>query len=212
MVAHKKLSDFYTHARQIVLSAGYSWERDWQGQAEGGDYDEAVFLREAAWVILCSGFRESHVRKIFDFYSLAFCDWESASEIVSAGDLCVRLACDVFGNHRKAKAIFEIAILIHTVGFDEVKAQIDRHPLAYIQRLPMLGPITAKHLAKNLGYPIAKNDRHLVRLAEEQGYLCVDTFCAEISGMVGESVPVVDVTLWRYGVLRSQNAMGFVAQ
>ncbi len=30
--------------------------------------------------------------------------------------------------------------------------------------------------------------------------------------MVGEGVPVVDVTLWSYGVLRSQNTMGFVAQ
>ncbi|WP_156432056.1 hypothetical protein [Kordiimonas lipolytica] len=211
MIAHNSLTDFYAHARQIVLSAGYSWERDWQCQIEDGGYDETAFLREAAWVILCSGFKEAHIRKIFDCYSLAFCDWESAAEIVDAGNTCIGLACEVFRNRRKAEAIFEIAKKVDVTGFSAVRAEIDRAPLVYIEKLPMLGPITAKHLAKNLGYPIAKNDRHLVRLAEEQGFRCVDAFCEALSSMVGESIPVVDITLWRYGVLRSQNTSSFAA-
>ncbi len=205
MVTSDNLIKFYDNARNLVLTEGFGPERDWQQSCDPTSYSETVFLREAAWVILCSGFREAYVRTIFDSYSLAFCDWESAGEIVNAGAVCVDVACQVFGNKRKAQAIFNIAETVAELGFTEVQKLVSDNPTKYLEKLPMLGSITAKHLAKNLGFPIAKDDRHLVRIAAEQGYGCVNALCLQISDLVGESVQVVDITLWRYGVLRTGN-------
>jgi len=38
-------------------------------------------------------------------------------------------------------------------------------PHAFLMSLPYVGAVTWRHLAKNLGLPVAKADRHLVRLA-----------------------------------------------
>ncbi len=57
--------------------------------------------------------------------------------------------------------------------------------------------VTWRHLAKNLGMPVAKADRRLVRLAAAAGRDCVDVLCEEISAWLGEPVAVVDVVLWQ---------------
>lgn len=44
-------------------------------------FSESDLLGELAWVILCSGFRERVVRRIFGKISLCFFDWASAATI-----------------------------------------------------------------------------------------------------------------------------------
>ncbi len=65
----------------------------------------------------------------------------------------------------------------------------------------MIGPITSFHLAKNLGYPVAKADRHVQRLSDELGFRDAQQLCQYLSEWSGEPVPVVDVVLWRYATL-----------
>ena len=65
------------------------------------------------------------------------------------------------------------------------------------------GPITSVHLSKNIGLPLAKPDRHLVRLANDFGYESAEELCEQISSLVGDSVAVVDVVLWRYATITS---------
>jgi hypothetical protein len=69
--------------------------------------------------------------------------------------------------------------------------------------LPYVGPVTWRHLAKNLGAPVAKTDRHLVRLAA--GRPSVDVMCDEIGRWLGEPVAVVDIVLWRWSVPHAQD-------
>lgn len=103
-----------------------------------------------------------------------------------------------FRYRRKHEAVVEIASRIAAVGFDKFRERLLASPILTIQELPFLGPITSIHLAKNLGFEIAKPDRHLVRLQAQFGYKNVDTMCEEISIAFGDPIRVVDVVLWRY--------------
>lgn len=201
MSSKSELSKFYELARKKVIDNGFSYERDWQEQVLSKKMTEQDLLRESAWVILCSGFREKYVSKIFNYVSLVSGDWESATFIVENKHLIRNLILEVFGNTRKVDAIIDVAEKVNEMGFNTIRSNIENAPIEYLQTFSMIGPITSKHLAKNLGFNIAKNDRHLVKIANSYGYNCVEKFCTKLSGIANESVAVVDITLWRYGVL-----------
>src|SRR5882672_7170175 len=108
---------FYETAKRAVVELGYSQEIAWQTAQRSEEIDEAEFLREAAWVVYCSGFREATVRRCFDFISLCFCDWISSAEIVSNRARCVSAAMHVLGNRRKHEAVVHIASRVSSEGF-----------------------------------------------------------------------------------------------
>lgn len=55
----------YLTAKERIIEAGYAHEIDWQDNRSFKQINESEFLREAAWVVLSSGFRESIVRRVF---------------------------------------------------------------------------------------------------------------------------------------------------
>jgi len=171
---------------------------EWQRAIQFDGFDETDLLREAAWVILCSGFREAIVRRIFDYISLCFCDWESALLIAENSAACRSSAMALFRNERKLNAIVQVAERIHSAGFSTLKERILEAPISELRTLPQIGPITVLHLAKNLGLDVAKPDRHLARLSERLGYDCTDDLCTDIALATGEQVKVIDLALWRY--------------
>lgn len=189
---------FFSKACSYVEHAGLSGEIASQREAVFTEFTESDLLREHAWVALCSGFRESTVRKIFDHVSLCFCDWESAEAIVSAGDICCSTAAFSFANRLKLKGIFLAAKYISDIGFYEFKQSVLADPIDQLQILPFIGPITSWHLAKNLGLDAAKPDRHLVRLSERLGFRSADHLCRELAATTGEKAMVVDLIVWRY--------------
>jgi hypothetical protein len=193
--------DHYYSAKQNLIASGYGKEIEWQSALKSEDFTESDLLRETAWVILCSGFREDVVRRHFDFISLCFCDWESARVIVGCGETCVRTAISRFKNPQKLQSIFEAAQMISSSGFLAVKVRIAADPIESLQRFRHVGPITAYHLAKNLGFRVAKNDRHLQRLADFYGFTDADGLCRHVAAKSGDPVSVVDIVLWRFSVL-----------
>jgi hypothetical protein len=184
--------------REWVSRAGFDWEVAWQRARKLETITEQEFLRETAWVILCSGFRASVVQRLFDHISLCFCDWESAAAITRQRDLCVSTATGVFRNQPKIYAIADVAAFVEREGFEHVIDRLRSNAIRELQELPYIGPITSMHLAKNLGIPTPKPDRHLVRLARHLS--CESTFelCSSVSSYTGEPVAVVDVVLWRF--------------
>jgi hypothetical protein len=191
------LSLFRT-AADYVRRAGLHAEIEWQRQTEVHDFGETDFLREAAWVILCSGFREKVVRRVFDYISLCFCDWESAAAILEADPACRVAAMYSFGHTGKLSAIVGIARYIYVQGFPEFKQAVLTDPIAELRRLPYIGVVTVWHLAKNLGFDVAKPDRHLTRISARFGFCDADYFCAELARETGQSKKVVDLIVWRY--------------
>src|SRR6476469_9486418 len=87
---------FYKTAKGKLMRSNFAAEIDWQCQKVFQHFTESDLLREAAWVILCSGFRESVVRQNFDFISLCFCDWQSAAQICDCAEQCRATALTKF--------------------------------------------------------------------------------------------------------------------
>jgi hypothetical protein len=52
-----------------------------------------------------------------------------------------------------------------------------------------------------LGLNVAKNDRHLAKIAEHYGFSSAHTLCQAISDTTGEPTSVVDIVLWRFASL-----------
>jgi hypothetical protein len=64
------LAVLYLTAKERVIEAGFANEIDWQEEVSLEDLDESTFLRESAWVVLSSGFRETVLRGLKDIQIL----------------------------------------------------------------------------------------------------------------------------------------------
>ena len=195
--------------RAVIATAAYARAKEfaqthfreeiaWQRAVCIADVSESSFLREAAWVIFCTGYRERTLRARFGYLSLCFCDWESGAAIMESVEACRTAALAAFNNTRKVDALIQIARLVAREGFEALKPDILRRPIEVLRTLPYIGPVTAYHLAKNLGLPVAKPDRHLQRLAAVLSYPDAHALCGEIAALTGDPPNVVDLVFWRY--------------
>lgn len=198
-----KLASAYMKAKQAITEEGYASEIDWQESITFDKVTESYFLREAAWVILSSGMRETIIRKKFPEVSAAFFEWESAQRIAAHSDKCRDAALCCFNNPRKIDALVQVAVHVFKRGFQSVRESIQREGITYIMQLPYMGPVTSYHFAKNIGLPVAKPDRHLNRIANKVGYRSPQLLCLDIARVIGEKIAVVDLVLWRYATLHS---------
>jgi hypothetical protein len=187
----------YARAKEFVQTH-FNHEIIWQRTVHMSDITESDFLREAAWVIFCTGFRERTLRAHFSYLSLSFCDWESAAVISEHAEACRTAALAAFNNARKVNAVIEIARRVVREGFPTLKNNILCRPIEVLQTLPYIGPVTVYHLAKNLGLPVAKPDRHLKRLAATLSYPDAHVLCQDIAALTGDPPHVVDLIFWRY--------------
>jgi hypothetical protein len=193
----------YLLAKAAVIDAGYEEEIAWQEHAAPSDVDDETFLREAAWVILSCGMRESVVRRRFQDYSAAFFEWKSARAILRSRRKCRDAALQAFNHPAKADAVLAIAEALDEVGSRALLAEVMKRGVDTLFRFPYLGPATARHLLKNLGFAVSKPDRHLVRAAEWTGLGSCEELCDLISTAIGDPVQVVDVVIWRSSTLDS---------
>ena len=188
----------YDHACEYMRARSLESEVLWQRNANFADFSEQQLLTESAWVILCSGFREATVRRTFDHICLSFCDFESAEIICREKSICVKAARASINNPAKLKAICACAELVCSWGFAAYKQKVSEDPVAHLQMIPFIGPVTVWHLAKNLGLDVAKPDRHMIRLASRLGFVSAAALCEELAYRNNEQVKVVDLILWRY--------------
>lgn len=190
----------YFHAKRVICDNGFAGEIDSYRQKAYRTPSIQDFLKESAWVVLGSGFRERTLASVFPSVSRAFLNWRSATRIIENREGCVQRASRVFNHRPKLEAIVtiaesvareDIACLYRTFGND----------LSELQRYPYIGPVTQYHLAKNIGLPVAKPDRHLKRICSLFSCSSVQQLCRDIQAAVGDPIPVVDTVLWRYATL-----------
>jgi hypothetical protein len=209
-IALGALASAYIRAKMKVLTAGYAHEIIWQRNARTQELTEPAFLRECAWVILSSGMRESIIQKKFPGISEAFLEWSSAQEIVWNHDQCVQAAMTWFGHRRKIEAIARCANIIHEKGFGVFREELTVSPIEALRQFPYIGPATSYHMAKNIGFPVAKPDRHLCRLAELSGYENPSELCQALADYIGDPIAVVDIVLWRFATLQQDYMTSFL--
>lgn len=191
----------YQLVKERVLQAGYEAEIEWQASIVFEKITEATFLREAAWVVLSSGMRESVIRKCFPSFSSGFFDWSSATVIAANQEVCRRRAMKVFSHSLKVDAIIAIAKRVAKEDFINIYHQIRTQGIDFLQTFPFIGPVTSWHLAKNIGMDVAKADRHLIRIAKATDYSSPLEMCRDIASIANDSVAVVDLVIWRYATL-----------
>jgi hypothetical protein len=205
---HSDVQTALAWAKATVRARG--WDRQLLSIPEPA-FSESDLLRELAWVVLCSGFRERVVRRLFAKISLCFFDWESAETISNNSKICVATALDVFRSRPKIAAIARSAAIIEAAGFESVRRDIAVTPIQALRKFPFIGEVTAFHLAKNLGFDVAKPDRHLQRISLRHGYSDVHDFCRVLAAASGESVRDVDTLLWRISEMGLENEMSFAS-
>lgn len=200
-VEPRTLAAAYLSAKEHLLQSGYGAEIDWQSDRNLEGVTESEFLRQSAWVVLSCGFRESVVRRKFSGISTAFLNWDDSRRIQERIRDCQAAALRVFGHKRKIDAIAEIVCHVADESFVTVKEHLLEDGVVFIRRLPFMGPVTSLHLAKNLGLPCVKPDRHLVRTAEAAGYSSPDEMCRTIHDVVGDPPAVIDLVVWRFATI-----------
>jgi hypothetical protein len=192
----------YLTAKRVVVDGGFSHEIAWQAAPEPARLTPAGFVREAAWVVLSSGMRESVIRALFGRLAQTLHQFDPTA-LIADRPAARTAALTVFAHQGKVNAILDIAATVDRLGEDGLQEALQGDPQPFLRSLPYVGPVTWRHLAKNLGMRVAKPDRHLVRIARATARPSVDLLCEEISTWLGEPVPVVDVVLWRWSVLHS---------
>ncbi len=193
------LLGFYLEAHDEVVGAGFEEELAWLDVGPR-DVSETEFLEETAWVILSSGFSHSVVAGRFPRLCSAFDGFVSVGAIVERRVEYERRALRVFGHQGKIAAICTAALLVRDIGVSTLVERA-RDDLLTLTLIPYVGPVTAKHLARNLGVDVAKPDRHMVRLAARVG-AGVSEMAEALAMATGDPVRVVDGVLWRHAVLR----------
>lgn len=173
--------EWYLSIREAVISRGYAREVDWAQSIQPVSCS-FEFWCEFAWVVLNSGMREQVARGI----------WRRVFPAVTNG----ASAGDVFGHKGKVGAIDEVFANRHRYLRDYLAAA---DKLEFLRSMPWIGGITCYHLAKNYGHDCAKPDRHLVRLAGEEG---THAMCARLARESGDRIATVDVVIWRAANLK----------
>jgi hypothetical protein len=199
----------YLHAKRAVLSSPYSLEL--LAVSRGPQtLSESQFLRELAWVILSGGMAEAVIRRKFPDISSSFYDWQSARRIADCPAECVTSALRHFRHEGKIWAIATAASMVAAAdSFQSLKERMLADPIRELQSFPYIGPITAFHIAKNIGVKVAKPDRHMTRLARSNGFQSAQEFCQTIARFLGEDIRVVDSVLWRFATMHNDYARRF---
>ena len=200
--APDRLAILYIEIKRDLISRGFADEIDWQDQLSLEGITENDFLREAAWVIISSGMSEYVVRKKFPDISRAFFNWQSAKVIRRHKTACRKNALSCFGHRAKIDSIIFLASYVAKSGFKSVRDAVKDHGIDFLIQFPYLGPATAAHLAKNIGIPIAKQDRHLKRISRLFGYSNPHDMCNAIAKTIDEKVSVIDLVFWRFATLQ----------
>ena len=103
----------------------------------------------------------------------------------------------VFALERKARNFLDGAHAIAAEGFPEFKERISRRGMDALEELPGIGPVTKKHLAKNVGLAdVVKDDRWLIKAAELTGWKYADEMVDFLAEEAGETRHVIDVAIW----------------
>jgi hypothetical protein len=203
------IAQAYLCAKREVLNSPYK-EELLSVERSPDEMSESEFLRELAWVILSAGMAELVVRSKFADISSSFLEWRSARSISERAEECVANALCYFRHEGKIRAIASAAgTLSAAPSFEDLKGKILRDPIRELQSFAYIGPITAFHIAKNMGVAVAKPDRHLARLAQSSGFESVEDFCGSIARFLGEDIRRVDSVLWRFATIHHDYLLRF---
>ena len=138
--------------------------------------DMVSFIREAIWVIMCSGISYKAARSMQEkYYKTGVCK-----------------------HPHKAKAIHEWSKYGDLWWSEYCTHPTDKARIRFLRKLPYMGgKALVYQLAKNLGITgYCKPDVHLIRLASLYGYSDPQTMCEYIAKTRNKTIAYIDTILW----------------
>ncbi|MBD3213433.1 MAG: hypothetical protein GF311_12570 [Candidatus Lokiarchaeota archaeon] len=106
---------------------------------------------------------------------------------------------DAINHAEKRKAIKEVYSNIDTYF---KRYSNSENKLEFFQySLPYIGEIGKYHLARNLGFNMAKPDRHLMKISNYFGFNDVQEFYKFVSEDTKDEIIVIDYVFWRFANL-----------
>ena len=202
---------FYQLARASVFAAGFGDELRWQADVNLDDLTAATFLCEHAFVVCNSGMRSAVIDKLWPRLREVFHGFQDRQLILATRTGHRTAALRVLNSPPKIDAILKMVALVEDTTWPILHQAIHDGGVQQLRQFPYMGPVIVWHLAKNIGLQVAKPDRHLVRIAQALEYGTpgtdggrvvgnddVQTLCAELAEASGDSIPVVDLVMWRY--------------
>lgn len=199
-ISDNKLIALYLKGLGIVFTAGCAEElkreRDWRAPA-----DKISFLRHYAWVVFVSGFRERVIKQKWPRLTQVFLEW-NPEEIAHNESQVKEAALKIFNNKRKVEAILKVAKFLSTISWEKLESSLlSQQDINALTKLPFIANTTKYHLAKSLGWNVAKPDIHMRRIAEKYGFEGtangVNKLAERIEKLTGEKTRVIDYILWR---------------
>ncbi len=151
------------------------------------------FWVEYIWVVYVSGLSASVVAGMWPRLVQAAGFW---NEDMNEAVLFNRLV-PVNRNRTKARALHSTRQELARLGWRTFRGAY-LHDMESMRLLPMVGPVTCYHLARNLGHDVVNPDIHLARLARCYAYASPANMCGHLASAFGERIGVVDLTLWAY--------------
>lgn len=150
------------------------------------------FYRQYVFVVLCSYWKEQYAHR----------EWDACFADESHPDF------SKISNRRK-RAAAELGYTQYQRWYNEMLSAENK--FVYLESLFMIGEVTCRHLARNIGIDTVKPDRHMLRVAAEWGYgsadkvkfqiPIVEKMCRDIQEDLEEGdkeyIGVIDVILWR---------------
>lgn len=191
------LYDYFTKGRDFCR-VHYAKEMKEIASIDFNSLDSFRFWEEYVWCVYVGGFNSKIVAA----------KWESLSESYWPWDLCDEsfwyFVEPILAHRAKFDGIVSVAYLLrqyrdakpgNRLWWSEFKQDYLRS-VELIQKLPFMGPVTAHHLARNIGHSTIKPDLHLVRLSRHYMYGSPFLMCRELSERYQESLAVVDLILF----------------
>lgn len=154
------------------------------------------FLAKYCWVVYASGFKASAIKGVFPGLREVYRDFD----LDSVADLeSLDAVLEVFANRRKAEGFVRGARLIREEGFESFKSRLLAEGMDALVDLPGIGPVTKKHLARNIGLAdVVKDDVWLVRVADVVGAPSAAALGEHLSATYGDGPGTVDYVFWKF--------------
>lgn len=149
------------------------------------------FFEEYIWVVYASGFSVRRLEEVKDRLYRAYGRYKDLDSKRK------RKVLAVVNSVRKWNAVHDTAVTMQTMRWDHFKKTY-LSDLDKMTALGYIGPITKFHLGRNLGFNVAKPDRHLVTLAERFGCSSVDEMCQYLSQEHSLKLKEIDFILWKF--------------
>lgn len=149
------------------------------------------FFEEYIWVVYACNFDVTHLEDLWKPLREAYGKYDSLDRTSRQGVL------DVINSERKWNAVYRTALIMQGFGWNEFR-KLCLDEIDSMTSLGFIGPVTKFHLARNLGFDVAKPDRWMCRIANRLGWESVNSMCEYLSKKYSMSMKEIDITLWKY--------------